>query len=343
MYDTEKKVNGIVMGVFSLLTVVLIALRTVISKKYIESETGFYVGGETLVLVFNVILVVVTVGMIIFPLVRFKNQRLNARPDGKTMGVVALVLAAGFIYDVYTNMTIFSTSKACHHFISLFTSDKTETTNIVVDIFQGYMLLAGALCALLSIIYFVIVAFSCFDMVGDYSKRSVLSLAPVWWAVFRAVYFILIPMRFTRISDMLYELIMIGFLLLFFTAFARIASRVDGENSVGKAVAYGACAAVFAAISSVPRIISRFTGTHGAVYTSPQDAEEIIFKSDYCFMALAIFIFCTAFVFYAISKISKGDAYLESIKEEIDLFELELEEQEFAQTEDEDTEGTTEE
>ncbi|MBR5773642.1 MAG: hypothetical protein IKY44_02200, partial [Clostridia bacterium] len=321
---TEKRIGRIVMSIFTILTIALVAVRTVISRNYIEAETGFYIGNyDTIVLIFNVVLVLFTIAMVVFPLMRFKNQRFNARPDGKVMGFVSLILAAGFIYDVYANMTIFSTSKACHHFISLFTSARTETTNIVVDIFQGYMLLASVLFALLSLIYFVIVAFSCFGTVGDYSRRSLLSLSPIWWAVFRAVYVILVPMRFTTISDMLYEAIMIGFLLLFFTAFARIASRVDGENSVGKAIAYGLCAAIYAAISSVPRIISRFSGIEGTVYTSPQDAGEIIFKSDYCFMNLAILIFCAGFAMYALRRISTGRAYLESTKEEIDLFELE--------------------
>jgi len=190
------------------------------------------------------------------------------------------------------------------------------------------MLLVGAIFSFLSIIYFVIVAFSCFDMAKDYSRRSVLSLSPLWWAVFRAVYYILVPMDFSNISDLLYELIMVGFLLLFFSVFARVASRVDGENSVGRAIAYGGCAAVFAAVSSVPRLIARFSGEQGVVYTSPQDAGEIVFKSDYCFMALAILIFCVAFVFYALSKISSGGAYLEGAREEIDRLELEFEEEE---------------
>ncbi len=333
MYDTEKKVNRLVLTVFSLVTVLLIALRTVISKKYIEAETGFYVGGKTLVLVFNIVLAVFTVAVLVYPLIKFRKQHLNVRPDGKAMGIVSLILAAGFVYDVYTSMTIFSTSKACHHFISLFTSSRTETTNIVVDIFQGYMLLVGAIFALLSIIYFVIVAFSCLDMTGDYSKRSILSLAPLWWGVFRAIYFILVPMNFSNISDLLYELIMVGFLLLFFSAFARVASRVDGENSVGKAIAYGAGTAVFAAISSVPRLVTRFMGKQGVVYTSPQDAGEIVFKSDYCFMALAVLVFCTGFVFYALNRITNGNAYLESTQEEIELFELEFEENELSQDE----------
>ena len=309
----------------------LIALRTVILSKHTEAETGFYIGGKTLVLVFNIILIVFTVAVLAYPLIKFRKQHLNARPDGKTMGVAALILAAGFIYDVYTSLTLFSTSKACHHFISLFSSARTETTNIVVDIFQGYMLLIGAVFALLSLIYFLIVGLNCLNRASDYSKRSVLSLSPLWWAVFRAIYFILVPMNFSKISDMLYEVIMIGFLLLFFSVFARVASRVDGENSVGRAIAYGAGATVFAAISSVPRIIARFSGAQGTVYTSPQDAGEIIFKSDYCFMALAVLVFCAGFVFYALRKISRGDAYLEGTREEIDRLEFEMEENETSQ------------
>lgn len=335
MYSTEKKFNTIAMAIFSAVTVLLIALRTVIEKKFVEVGTGFYIGGKALVLVFNVILIVFTAAIIVLPLIRLRKQRLNVRPMGRAMGVMSLILAAGFVYDVYSSMTIFSTSKACHHFISLFSSERTETTNIAVDIFQGYALLISAIFALISLIYFVIVASSCFSESEGYSKYGILALAPVWWCVFKAVYFMLIPMNFARISDLLYEVVMIAFLLLFFVAFARVASRVDGERCVGKVIVYGACAAVFGAISSVPRLLAKLMGTHGVVYTSPQDAAEVVFKSDYCFMALAVFVFCTGFVFYALNKIAKGNAYLESIQEEIELIELEFEENENLQTEDE--------
>lgn len=323
MKTKEKKVNSIVLTVFSLVTVLLIALRTVISKKYIEAGTGFYVGGESLVSAFNIILGVFTVVAIAYPLIRFRGKRFNIRPDGRAMGIASLIIAAGFVYDVYSTMTIFSTSKACHHFISLFSSANTETTNIVVDILQGYMLLIGAIFALLSLIYFVIMTMECLGGAADYSKRRILALAPVWWCVFRAVYFILVPMNFPRISDMLYELIMVGFMLLFFVSFARVASRVDGENCAGKTTAYGACAAVFAAISSVPRLVAKLMGAEGVVYTSPQDIEEVVFKSDYFFMALAAFVFCAVFVFYAMRKISDGRAYLEGENEEALLSEIE--------------------
>ncbi len=335
MYSTEKKFNTIAMAIFSAVTVLLIALRTVIENKFIESVTGFYIGGKTMVIAFNVILVLFTAAIIVFPLIRFRKQRLNVRPGGRAMGIMSLILAAGFVYDVYSSMTIFSTSKASHHFISILSSGRTETTNIVVDIFQGYALLISAIFALISLIYFVILASSCFSESEGYSKHGILALAPVWWCVFKAVYFMLIPMSFAKISDLLYEVVMIGFLLLFFIAFARVASRVDGESCVGKVIVYGAGAAVFGAISSVPRLLAKLMGAHGVVYTSPQDVTEVVFKSDYCFMALAVFVFCTGFVFYALNKIAKGNAYLESVQEKIELIELEFEENDNSQTEDE--------
>lgn len=323
MRGSGKKVGTVVLTIFSLVTVLLVVLRTVIANKYIEAGTGFYVGGKSFILAFNIILVAFVVAIVAYSLIKLRKKHLNVRPDGRAMGIASLIITAGFIYDVYSSMTIFSTSKACHHFISLFSSERTETTNIVVDILQGYMLFIGAFLALLSVIYFVIMALCCLGGSGDYSKHSLLALAPVWWCIFRAVYFILIPMNFPRISDMLYELIMVGFMLLFFSAFARVASRVDGENSVSKVISYGMCAAVFAAISSVPRLVAKLMGAKGVVYTSPQDVEEVVFRSDYCFMALAVFVFCAVFVFYAVKKISYGNAYLEGAQEEKELLELE--------------------
>ncbi len=320
--SAEKRITRVALVIFSFVTILLVAMRTVISKKYIEAGTGFYIGGKTLALVFNIILVAFVVAILAYTMVRFRKKRFNVRPDGRALGIVSLIMTAGFIYDVYSTMTIFLTSKASHHFISLFTSAHADTTNIMVDILQGYALLIGAILALISVIYFLIMAFDCFGGTTRYSRRGVLALAPLWWCVFRAVYFMLIPMNFSKISDLLYEVIMIGFMLLFFSAFARISSRVDGEHAVGRAIGYGACAAVFAAISSIPRIITRLMGVEGVLYTSPQDAREIVFKSEYCFMALAIFIFCAVFVFYALGRVARGRAYTEGEREEIELSQL---------------------
>ncbi|MBR5272327.1 MAG: hypothetical protein IKU25_02890 [Clostridia bacterium] len=323
----EKTINTVYLFAVAVVTVVLVVLRTIIANNHIEEVTGFYTGGKGIITVFNILLALFTVAVIVYPLVKFRQKRLDASPSGKGMGIMSFVIAAGFVYDIYTSMTIFTTSKACTHFIHLFSSNRAETTNIAVELFQGYALLIGAIFALFSVIYFMVMGLHCLNNTAGYMKRGVLALAPLWWGVFKAVYLMLIPMNFAKMSDLLYEVLMIGFLILFFSTFARIASRINGEHSVGKALAYGTCAAVFAAISSLPRIFASLMGTKGVVYTSPQDASEIVFKSEYCMMALAAFIFCAVFVAVSYVKIAKGKAYLEGEQQERNHTEM-IEEQE---------------
>ncbi len=323
----EKTINSIYIASVLVVAAVVVVLRTLIAKNHIEAVTGFYIGGKGMIATCNILLAVLTVALIAYPLIKFRGKRLDVCPEGKLMGFMSFVLAAGFIYDIYTSLTIFSTSKACAHFIRLFSSRRAETTNIAVELFQGYALLIGTVFALLSVIYFMVLGLHCFNNTAGYMRRGFLALAPLWWGVFKAVYLMLIPMDFTNISDILYEVIMTGFMILFFSTFARVASRVDGEHSVGKVLAYGFCAAVFAAVASVPRVIMRLIGVEGVVYTSPQDVSEIVFKSEYCFMALAAFIFCLTFVLISYSKIAKGRAYLDGERQERSHDEM-IEEQE---------------
>ena len=60
----------------------------------------------------------------------------------------------------------------------------------------------------------------------------------------------------------------------------------------------------------------RLIGVEGVVYTSPQDVSEVVFKSEYCFMALAAFVFCLTFALVSYSKIAKGRAYLDGERQE---------------------------
>jgi hypothetical protein len=68
----------------------------------------------------------------------------------------------------------------------------------------------------------------------------------------------------------------------------------------------------------------RLIGVEGVVYTSPQDVSEVVFKSEYCFMALAAFVFCLTFALVSYSKIAKGRAYLDGELSEIRELEVKL-------------------
>ena len=326
-HKREKTINTLYLSGVMVFIAVLIALRTSIAKNHIEAVTGFYIGSKGIMTVFNILLAIVTVAVLAYPLVKLRGKRFDVCPGGKLMGFAAFVIAAGFIYDVYASMTIFMTSKASSHFIRLFSKYRAETTNIGVELFQGYALLVSTIFALLCIIYFLVMGIHCLNNTVGHTKRGILALAPLWWGVCKAVYLMLIPMNFVNISDLLYEVLMTGFLILFFSAFARVASRMDGEQSVGKALAYGSAAAVFCAISSLPRIFAGLAGVQGVVYTSPQDVEEIVFKSEYCYMALATFVFCIIFVVISYVKIANGKAYLDGEQQERTHSEM-IEEQE---------------
>lgn len=82
------------------------------------------------------------------------------------------------------------------------------------------------------------------------SEHSLLALCPVLWGVFRLMGDFVEPISFRNVSQLMLELLFLGFFSIFFLSFARMASNVNGQNSLWIFFFTGTCAVFFALVES---------------------------------------------------------------------------------------------
>ena len=96
-------------------------------------------------------------------------------------------------------------------------------------------LIMGALSlvfALISALYLLVFGASHFEGVATYKKLSLLSIAPGCWAMFVLISKLMKAISFITVSELLFEIAMLVFTMLFFLTFARIVSGVYSVNSM---------------------------------------------------------------------------------------------------------------
>ena len=116
--------------------------------------------------------------------------------------------------------------------------------------------------------------------------RKVLAVTPVFWATMRMIQRFTRTISFIFVSDLLLELFMIAFMMMFFLSFAQLASDVNSRHVVNKVYAYGLIGAMLAAVVSIPRIILSIVDSSLIVASNPLeicDLGFLVFVVALCF------------------------------------------------------------
>ena len=116
------------------------------------------------------------------------------------------------------------------------------------------------------------------------AKARILALSPICWAAFRMVHHFVRKISFTKVSDLFFELLMLGAMLLFFMAFASVTSGIYSDGTAWRLCGFGLPAALLAGMLSLPRLV--FTLIDKAAYINenhPFQAVDCIFC---CFVLL---------------------------------------------------------
>ena len=108
---------------------------------------------------------------------------------------------------------------------------------------------------------------------------------PVIWSMLRMVARFMRTLSYVRVSELMFEMLMLAFMILFFMNFAQCSSKVNDENCGSKLAAYGLPAALMALVCFVPRFILTLTGQAHVIYTG-----SVLEYSD---LAVALFIIAT--------------------------------------------------
>ena len=268
---------GIGVIIMAIAAVVALPIRTMQFFTVLEGESGFYREADWSVYLLYGVLALSIVAILVYGI--FSRKRLDyslevsKRP---VMGVVSMAAALGVLLDAAFCITSAMKIEEI--------SSGLSTANYVEGMTQGdgVILTAEAVFAVFTSIYLVVLGFSYLSGKTNGSEYRLISLAPVIWSIFRLVYRFKRTISFVRVSDLLFEMIMICFMIMFFFAFAQVNSRVGGKGNEWKIAAYGIPAALLALVCFVPRFIVTITGNAQLLYSYS--------AAEYCDFGVALFI-----------------------------------------------------
>lgn len=268
---------GIGVIIMAIAAVVALPIRTMQFFTVLEGESGFYREADWSVYLLYGVLALSIVAILVYGI--FSRKRLDyslevsKRPG---MGVISMAAAMGVLLDAAFCITSAMKIEEI--------SSGLSTANYVEGMTQGdgVILTAEAVFAVFTSIYLVVLGFSYLSGKTNGSEYRLISLAPVIWSIFRLVYRFKRTISFVRVSDLLFEMIMICFMIMFFFAFAQVNSRVGGKGNEWKIAAYGIPAALLALVCFIPRFIVTITGNAQLLYSYS--------AAEYCDFGVALFI-----------------------------------------------------
>ncbi len=265
---------GIGCIIFVVAAIIAIPLRILQFFTVMESGTGFYSETDwSVYLLFGVVAAAV-LAIIVFGL--SKRKKLDYSLETVTrpgLSSLALVAACGTALSAYSCL------------IKIMTEETVITsTDSPVDGTKFILLLEG-IFALLSAIYFIMLWLTYLKGTSNGSKLRLLALAPVIWSIFRIVIRFMRTISYIRVSELMFEMLMIAFLILFFMALAQANTGIAAEKVEWKIGAYGLPAALFALICFVPRLIVMISGNSHLFYS-----ESTV---EFCDFGIALFIIGT--------------------------------------------------
>lgn len=138
--------------------------------------------------------------------------------------------------------------------------------------------------ALLSAAYFIVLAVSYKKGSLAAKKARILALSPIFWAAFRMVRHFVRKISFTKVSDLFFEILMLGCMMLFFMAFASVTSGIYSEGTAWRITGYGLPAALLAGMLSLPRMV--FTLIDKATYINENHPLNPVDCVIFCFVLL---------------------------------------------------------
>lgn len=256
---------------------VLLPLRVYQVTQLIDPETGFFAQSNFTVPLFYILCAFVIAAVTALSFLsekagRTRNVVGRNIPTGVSAGLTALAVMFDSVYRVYS-------------FIEM-NSDYVETADFTR---MQYLSKSGATALLLQAVFGVLTAFflwiytvSCFSKSAKLSGFSILSVAPVAWAICRIIARFVRKISFVNVSDLLLELFMLVFIITFFMAFAQIVTKVNAEEAAWRLYGCGVPAALLAFLVSVPRLF--------LIAIGHSDSLVADYGFNICDLAMAVFI-----------------------------------------------------
>lgn len=259
--------------VFCVAAVIALPLRTYQFFFSLQPGTGFFEKYSADVWALYALAAVASVAMLVISVINRKDTVYDMRAEKRPGQAVLSILAA---------LAVLSDAIICLRSYGI-ARDGNITTGAATPA-SGRIILIECVLAVVASVYFVVLGITCFSGKSNCSNVKVLSLAPAFWAVMRLIYRFTRTISYVRVSDLLFEILMLAFLVLFFMSYAQITSGIDSEKIEWKIPGYGLPAAFFALLCFVPRIAVTVSGNSDLLYE--------LSPAEYCDLGVALFILC---------------------------------------------------
>lgn len=253
---------------FCVVALAALPLRTYQFLTNIEAGTGFYIDSANILI--YVLYGIIGAGIVISmaSALLYKNELGFDRTPAKrpVQGIISLLTAVAVLFDAALDLNT----------ILNYSPETSEMTKVSL-----YVLCAQSLFAVLAAIFFVVFGISMLSGATNASEYKIISVAPTVWFMFRLIFRFTATISFIKVSDLLLEMFMLAFMLIFFTAFAQLNSKIESKGLDWKLVAFGLPAAVLALVCFIPRFIMVISGKSEMLYTGS--------PVEYCDLATALF------------------------------------------------------
>lgn len=270
MKSITKSGFGIGILIFAAAAIIALPVRTLQYFTVLESDTGFFSKNDWSIYVLGIVSGAAILAFLILGFLKRKtldySLEITKRPG---QGILCFTAAAGILMNAVDILVKIMNSNSF--------ADDAKTANLLLGV--------QAVFALFSAIYFVALGASLVGGKTNGSEYRLISLAPVIWSIFRLVYRFTRTISYIKVSDLMLEMIMLVFFILFFMAFAQVNSRVDADKKEWKIAAYGLPSALIALVCFVPRFIVMITGNADLLHEQS--------PAEYCDLGVALFIIST--------------------------------------------------
>lgn len=215
--------------------------------KNVDPATGFYINYDSVMII--ILYAVLALVAVLILVLSYLSGRIPASiaPKGRQVpfAITSLVFALTLFYD--------SVSK---YFVGT-----QETATIIQNTGSTSMIHHfRSLAAVLAGLYLIVLFISYISGNELYKKVKILSLMPLFWTLARILERITVVISIVRVSELLFEICALVFLMMFFMSFARVVSDVNSKGSMWSVIACGSVAAMFIMTFAVPRLMLTLTG-----------------------------------------------------------------------------------
>ena len=277
--------------VFGLMAVAVI-FRMYQLLNIIEADTGFYHFKDWSVYVmYAVCALAIVVPYILTTLA--KNVPASKSPFRKDMllAVASFIFAGGIVLDVVSSLSRFLLnikSFSAAGISILGTTDQSQLPLILETIF-------GVFAA----IYIIIFGISYIDGRTTYSQYKFLAITPLFWSMSRIVIRFVRKIAYVNVSDLMLELFMLAFMMIFLLNFARISSGLANNKAMRTVFSSGFVCIFFCTVANLPRLLMILTANGSSL------PDEYPFSL--CDLGFAVFAF--AYIVNAMKCAKENDSW----------------------------------